>query len=366
MDSPSRKLPMLVAVGIVIAVSLWMLSGLGSEPVAESGGVNAGAAPAGTLPQVRVSEHRAREISREIRISGRTEPDRRIEVRAEAEGRVSRILAARGEVLAAGALVLELDGRDREARLAEATSLVAQRELEFSAQQNLRGRNFTTDVQIAEAQARLESAKAARKRIELEIANSRIVAPFAGVVQERAVEIGDFVRVGDSVAEFVDLDPIVVTGNVNEREIGYLEVGSSGLAVLVDGTEVEGEVRYVSRVADAATRTFQVELAIPNPGHELRAGITAQLRLRADSVRVHTISAALLSLADDGTVGVKIVDELRRVRFYPVQIVGSDQDGLHVTGLPDSIRLITVGQGFVTEGQEVETLAVAVQEGGQR
>lgn len=365
MDSKHRKLPAFVAVGIIIAVTLWMLSGLGSEPVTTDATPASSSGLATGLPQVRVSTHEAQSISREVLVNARTEPDRRVELRTEEEGRVNRILVERGQAVAAGELLFALDSRDREARLAEASSLVNQREIEYAAIQNLRGQQFSTEIQTAEALARLESARAARASMQLEIANTTIEAPFAGVVQERQIEIGDFVRIGDSLAEFVDLDPIIVTGNVNEREIGHIKEGSSGSAILVDGSEVEGSVRYISRVADAATRTFLVELAVPNPDYAIHAGSTARLRLFADSVRVHTLSSALLSLADDGTVGVKVVDARNIVRFYPVQIVGSTQEGLHVTGLPDSIQLITVGQGFVQEGQQVEAHAMAGLEGAQ-
>lgn len=358
MDSKQRKQRkqhVLVAIGLVVAVSLWMLSGLGSEPQsARKEEVAGGSGPATGLPQVRVALHEASEISREVQLSGRTEPDRRVELRAEAEGRVARIDVERGQLVKGGTTLLVLDARDREARLAEAASLVKLREIEFEAIQNLRGRQFTTDIQIAEARAQLESARAAHERIKLEIANSTIRAPFDGVLQERMVEVGDFIRVGDSVAEFVDLDPLIISAAVNEREIGHIVVGGSGSAVLVDGTELEGTIRYVSRVAEAATRTFPVELAVPNPEQRLLAGVTAQLRLFSDAVRVHTLSSALLSLADDGTVGVKVVDDRDIVRFHPVEIAGSSAAGLHVTGLPERIRLITVGQGFVTEGQQVQ------------
>jgi multidrug efflux system membrane fusion protein len=360
MASKQRLLPVFFAFGIIVTVSLWMLSGLGSEPpAATEPGRSASSGLASGLPQVRVSTVTASEINREVLVSGRTEPDRRVELRTEAEGRVIRIQAQRGQVFTAGAVLFTLDSRDREARLAEAASLVKQRETEYGAIQNLRGRQFTTEVQIVEALARLESARAAYRSIELEIANTTVKAPFDGVLQERMVEVGDFVRIGDSVAEFVDLDPIVISSSINEREIGHIQVGSKGSALLVDGREVEGVVRYISRVAEAATRTFHVELAVPNPDSSISAGITAQLRLFADSVRVHTLSSALLSLADDGTVGVKVVDERQIVRFYPVQIAGSTQDGLHVTGLPDEIRLITVGQGFVMEGQQVDAQDMA-------
>lgn len=355
MDSKQRKLPVFAALGIVVAVSLWMLSGLGSEPPAVlDERLEQRSGQASGLPQVRVSTYAAQEISREVLLSGRTEPDRQVELRAEAEGRVIAIAVQRGERVTAGTLLFTLDARDREARLTEAASLVRQREIEFEAIRNLRSQQFTTEVQIAEAAAQLESARAAHERIKLEIANTRITAPFDGVLQERMVEVGDFVRVGDSLAELVDLDPLVITGSVNERDIAHVTLGGEGSAVLVDGREVTGKVRYISRVADQATRTFTVELAVPNPDSAIRAGVTAQLRLFAAAVRVHTLSSALLSLADDGTVGVKVVDDRDIVRFYPVQIVGSTQEGLHVTGLPERIRLITVGQGFVTEGQQVQ------------
>jgi multidrug efflux system membrane fusion protein len=115
----------------------------------------------------------------------------------------------------------------------------------------------------------------------------------------------------------------------------------------------------VAPVADPSTRTFKVELAVPNPDNTIRAGLTSDIHLYADVVQVHTLSAGLLSLADDGTIGVKIVDNTDAVRFYPVEIAGSSPEGTHVTGLPNSIRLITVGQGFVTAGQKVNPVTVS-------
>jgi multidrug efflux system membrane fusion protein len=84
--------------------------------------------------------------------------------------------------------------------------------------------------------------------------------------------------------------------------------------------------------------------------------MTAELRLAADQVTAHSLSPALLALADDGTVGVKAVEADERVRFYPVEIIATSPEGISVTGLPDELRVISVGQGFVTEGQRVEAV----------
>jgi multidrug efflux system membrane fusion protein len=199
----------------------------------------------------------------------------------------------------------------------------------------------------------LVGAEAARKRILDDIAYTNVKAPFDAIVQDRMVEIGDYVQAGDAVARLVDTNPMIVVGEVNEREVHELAVGSIGNARLVDDTIVAGTIRYLSPLADDNTRTFRVELAVPNPEGRLRAGMTAELRLAADQVTAHSLSPALLALADDGTVGVKAVDAGNRVEFYPVEIIDSSPEGILVTGLPSELRVISVGQGFVTEGQTV-------------
>jgi multidrug efflux system membrane fusion protein len=359
MDTKSRKFSVLLACGIVVIIAIWMLSGVGNEPPAANAlGTNASTPSQNIVQQVRVQLLEAHEITREIIISARTEPDRYVEIKAEAEGVVESIDVDRGNRISKDQRLMSLDMRDREARRNEAQALLAQRELELKAQENLRGQQFTSEVQIAEARARVESARAALARIALEIDNTSIRAPFDGWLLDREVEQGDYVRVGDNVGVAVDLDPLVVVGEINEREVALLSVGSTGRATLVDGTSLTGTIRYLAPVADSSTRSFHIQVAVPNNDGWLKAGQSAELRVSADAVRVHTMSSALLSLADDGTIGVKVVDNNDQVRFYPVEIVGTSDEGMHVTGLPESIRLITVGQGFVTEGQRVNPVIV--------
>jgi multidrug efflux system membrane fusion protein len=92
---------------------------------------------------------------------------------------------------------------------------------------------------------------------------------------------------------------------------------------------------------------------VPNQQGLIRDGITAEIHVTANTIEAHRISPAILSLDDRGVIGVRIVDESRRVRFVPVQIVGDGTDGVWVTGLPRTITIITVGQEYVTNGQQV-------------
>ena len=346
----SRRNSLLIAAAIAAALVVWIASGLGRGLPATS---ETGARDPSSRMEVTVREFHAPTTLRRITVSARTEPDRFVEIKAETEGRIVGIGADRGAFVEQGSLIAAIDERDRRARLAEADALIRQREVEFEAANRLRGQAFMSEAELAAAEALLVGARASRERIELDLERTRISAPFDAMVYDRLVEIGDYVAVGDPIAQLVDTDPLVVVGDINQREIGGIRIGAQGAARLLGQGEVEGTVRYISPVAADSTRSFRIELAIPNPQRSLRVGTSAELILGGEEITAHSISAGLLVLADDESIGVMSVDETDHVRFVPVEIAGSSGDGVLVTGLPSRVTLITVGQGFVTDGQAV-------------
>lgn len=350
-SSPSRRNSILIAAAVAVGLAVWLLSGLGGGLPETTHRSNA---ETQTAMSVSVRRSRARELTRTIIASARTEPDRAIEIKAETEGRIVAIGVERGEFVAAGRSIVQIDMRDRQARLAETEALIRQRELEYEAAQRLLSQRFVSEAELAGKNADLLAARAARERIVLDIGHTQIRAPFDAVVFDRLVEIGDYVASGDPIAQLVDSDPLIVVANVNERDVGSLTSGGTGRARIQGGREIEGRIRYLAPVAEETTRSFRIELEIPNPDRQLRVGTSAELLLGAEAIVAHEVSSALLALADDGTVGVKIVDNNNRVRFVPITIAESTPSGgMLITGLPAEARIITVGQGFVADGQIV-------------
>lgn len=355
MTTRSRKSSIAIAIGVAAALAIWMLSGIGNGPngtATERGIGNEAMSGGERAMRVMVVRSAARALPREISLSARTEPNRSVELRAETDGRVIGLGAERGGFVETQEMIARLDQRDRPALLQEAEALIVQTRLQYEAAQRLQGQQFVSETQIAEANARLVSAQSTRERIMLDIERTLITAPFDALLQERHVELGDYVKSGDTVAELVDVDPLIIVADINEREVASLEIGMAGHAD-IGGKLVSGTIRYIAPVAANSTRTFRVELAVPNPEGVLKAGMTAELEIEAGEITAHTLSAALLTLADDGTIGVKTVDEFDRVRFYPATLEGSTDDGVIVTGLPPVATIISVGQGFVIEGQTV-------------
>jgi multidrug efflux system membrane fusion protein len=360
MKLPRISTSWLIAFLFLAAVAAWLLTG--SIQTAGSGAPAAPAAEA-EAPQtagvksVRVAQFEAQDRQSIVRVTGHTAASRRVTLKSELDGSVDEILAERGTAIDEGGVIARIDPEDRRARLSEAEALLRQRQAEYDAATRLNKSGYKGDIALSEAAAKLDAARAVVKRARIELDNTVVAAPFGGVLQDRPVELGSYVKVGDPVAMIVDLDPLRVVAFVTEREIGGVRMGIDGEAVLPGGRTVAGKIAYVSAVADVTTRTFRVELEIANPGDGLAEGLTSEIRIPTGSTRAHKVSLSLLSLADDGRVGVKAVDDAGVVRFLPVAVLGNADPGtLWVARLPDRVRLITVGQEFVKDGEAVQAV----------
>lgn len=347
----------LVAAAVTILATLWLASGQFGAGTAQQ---TASSAPTAPLPAVRVIQSAAQTHVETIRVLGHTEAGRKVDLRVEIEGRVVELPVARGEAVRAGDVLARLATEDRAARLQEAQALLRQRQVEFDAAKQLHAKGHRSDVQLAESTARLDGARAVVKRMEVEIANTVIRAPFDGVLDQRPAELGSYLKQGDAVGTIVDLDPLRVVGYVSEREVGRVRKGAPAQAELPGGRVLEGTVTFVGATADSRTRTFRVEIEVPNAENAAAEGLTAELQLPVGETTAHRISPGLLTLADDGAVGVKTVESDGTVQFFRIEPVANLPDGsLLVRGLPDTATLIAVGQEYVTAGQRVRAVPMA-------
>ncbi len=351
----------LIAFALAAGSAGWIYSGQMEEdpladPQAETAEQQAQepAAETKALPSVRVAESRATDHRAILLYTGRTEADRRAVLRAETEGRVIEIGANVSDPVATGKVIAKLATNDRYAKLKQAESLVRQREIEYEAARQLAGKGFQTESKKAEAEANLSSARASLEAIRVDLGRTTIEAPFDGVIETRSVEVGDYVQVGDEIAVIADFDPIVVTIQVSEREISRVDAGVTAEIQMLDGQTHFGLVSRIAPTADSATRTFEVELEVANQGDGLLDGMTAKVFLPAQEVSAHRITPALLALSDDGAVGVKAVDAQNKVVFYPIEIVEDTAGAMWVSGLPETVTLITVGQAYVAPGATVK------------
>ncbi|MEE4144790.1 MAG: efflux RND transporter periplasmic adaptor subunit [Halieaceae bacterium] len=347
----------IVAVGLL----LWLGSGLffGESAPSEHPALalqgQAGLGAAKNEPaRVRAEVIRSQPRTRFLVLRGRTESKRTVQVKAEIAGRVVSRPAERGMRVEQGDLLCEVAVDDREAAVAEAEAALEDARIEYEGSLKLKEQGLQSQTAIASAAARQEAARAQLRRQVLNLERTRITAPFSGMVEDLHLNTGDYAIPGSPCATLIDLDPMLVRADVTETEVESLRLGGRVSARTSTGRDLEGVVTFVGKQSDPVTRTYPVEITVENHDYSIRSGLTVSVRFGLGEVQAHLISPALFTLDDRGEMGVRTIDKSNRVTFHTVRIIEDGPEGVWVTGLPRTTRLITVGQEFVSAGEVVE------------
>ena len=338
----------LVFVAIAGFVVLWIGSGMIGRAPPEA---PARAEP--STPVVAASWSEAGPVTQELVMYGDVEPSQRTVLRARVDGIVEE-LPDEGARVAEGDLLVRLSTDDRLARLAQAEAQLASAARDYDAAQQLAERGVGSEAEAQARAAQLEAARAGLRAIEIEIANTELRAPGQGVISEVMVEPGAYVSVGGEVLEVVDNDPLIAVANVQQSGVSQVRAGMPAEVRFIGGAQKSGTVRFVAPVADAATRTFRVEVEIANDEEALPAGLSAEITIPFATQPAHRVSAALGRLDDQGRLGLYIIDDESRIRFAPIEVIRAQADGIWVTGLPERAHIVTISQGSLADGQPVE------------
>ena len=181
----------------------------------------------------------------------------------------------------------------------------------------------------------------------------KIVAPFSGFLETLRVEQGDFLNTGAVCAALIDPDPMLLVADIAEKDIAQVQLGSKATAKLISGRYISGEVTFIASSADKNTRTFRVEISVDNKDRTIRDGVSAEIYIQGKEEPAHKISPAILSLNDQGKLGVRTVTNDNRVEFQEITILEDTNSGMWVSGLGEVARIITLGQEYVFQGQTV-------------
>ena len=273
---------------------IWMVSG----SLVEEENFEKNNSALDTLSSVTIVNSKAINKSKILKSSGFTEADKFVQVRAEVSGRLIARPAQQGDYVEEGDLICQLYIAGREAY-------------------------------------------------------PKIVAPFSGYLETLRVEEGDFLNTGAVCAALIDPDPMLIVADIAEKDIAQVQLGSEARAKLISGRYISGEVTFIASSADKNTRTFRVEISVDNKDRTIRDGVSAEIYIKGKEEAAHKISPAILSLNDQGKLGVRTVTADNRVEFKEINILEDTNSGMWVSGLGEEARIITLGQEYVFQGQTV-------------
>jgi multidrug efflux system membrane fusion protein len=349
----------IIGVVVLLFVGGWLVSKIGGADEKKAKAAAEAKAAAAKPPALLVT---TLAIDAELRPSaivlrGRTESARLVVVRAETPGVVAATPASEGGFVRKGAILCRLSVDARQASLDQARANMKSRQLQREASARLAAQGYRSQTQVLTDQANMDAAQATVRQAEVALEQVNIRAPFSGVFDRREAEIGTYLAPGGACGTMIELDPLVIVADLAESQIGQVKVGDAASATLVSGEALSGRVRFVARDADPQTRTYRVEVVVSNPASRARSGLSADVRIATGSAPAHRIPSSALVLGSDGRQGVRYVIDGGQVAFAPIQVIDEGADGLWVTGLSGTVRLIVSGQAFVSEGQKVRTQA---------
>ncbi|MDH5187395.1 MAG: efflux RND transporter periplasmic adaptor subunit [Rhodospirillaceae bacterium] len=340
------------AISIAALTLIWMLSGIFSFDL----GGDVTPTVTHQTPRVQVYASKAIQHTRTVAVYGQVKADRAVSLLSKFDATVADVQVPKGSMVKEGDVIIRFQSEGRAERLAEAEARLLQAEISFDAASKLGKEGFRSKINTAGAKADLEAAMAAVATAKSNFDNATIRAPFSGIVDSIPVEVGDVVTKGRVAARIIDITRLKVTAEVAERDAGNIAVGGTSNVNLMDKRTLDGVVTYVSRASSESTRTYTVEVSVDVPDMSVAEGLTAELVLPMETVSAHIVSPAILTLNDDGQLGVKTVSDDNLVMFYPVKMVSDTRNGIWISGIGEVANFIVVGQEFVQVGQKVEAI----------
>ena len=321
-------------------------------------------APEAALPTVVVRSVTAEAHPIRLVQYGRTEANRRVDVKAKTAGSLAATPVREGAYVNRGDIICRQDVDARQAVVEQAEAQLAKAEAELAATEALVERGFRAPTSLNGDRAAVDSARATLKQAQIERNNVVLRAPFSGIYEMRLAEVGDYLSPGQPCATIVELDPLKLEAELTETQVGHVDLDQEVSVRLATGQTVTGTVAYIESVANPATRTFAMETLLPNPDGVLKAGVSATLSLTIGETMASLVPSGILTLSDDGVTGVRYLDGHNRVRFAEIEQVDETSSGIWVSGLPERTRIIIEGQDYVSVGTEVDPKPESMTERG--
>ena len=353
--------------------------------------------------KVEIKEFNFSQIDQSIELQGQTTHNKKIDVKSETTGNITNLSFKRGDKVSKGDELikisienrkellnsakkdlerlnkeLELNEKNKINRLSQNKELIKLYEIEFASAKQLIDKGLSSKSKLSLAsfnlanarsdqedilinfesqqssiEAQIANVKSQLKNIELDINNTLINAPFSGIISDKMIEESEYITPGNVMFTIIDLNPIKIQGYLSEFDVNKVSLGTNAVIENTNGVKKNGTISFISPSAETSTRTFEITIEAENADLSFKSGITTKITIAGSELKAHKIPPSILTLQDDGTVGVKAVNDENIVIFYPTTSVKDTIDGIWVSGLPDKVNLIVTGQEYVAVGESV-------------
>jgi len=299
-----------------------------------------------------------RRLEDKINLPAEVEPFEDLWVKAEVRGQVVKILVAEGQTIQKGQILIQLDDRDYRTRLARIEASYKLTKLDYDRIAALARKKVVAAAKLDEIEAQLKDVTARLSEAKLALSRTKITAPIDGRVNEIKAKLGNFIDVGNLVAQILQFDKVKVTVGVPESDVAAI-FDLEEAEIIIEALEkrrVKGRKIFLSRQPRTLARLYDLELMVPNPDGRILPGMFARVELvkRVFNQALAIPLYAVITQGDERFVFIEKDGQARRRNVELGMLVGWE---VQVTsGLADDERVIVVGHRFLDNGQQVEVI----------
>ena len=312
-----------------------------------------------TIKKVEVEDFEKKKFSKLIKLRGFSNASRVVTLKSQVEGRIATKQFDKGNFYKAGTQLLLIDPEDKVAKVKEMEALLNQRKKEYEVAESLFKKGFRSEVKLSQSRTNFENALALFEKSQVELNNTKVSMPFDSSIDESYVELGDYLKKGDPIAKVVDLNPIFIISNANEKEINNIKLNQNAF-VKIGNQKFSGTVNYISKTSDPKTRSFKIQVKVNNDKSKILSGLSSEIEIKSPPEDAYFIPSSLIALNNLGEIGIKIIEK-NKVKFLPIFILSDNGAGYWINmknnDLEKSkISIITQGQDFTVDGENVEII----------
>lgn len=339
------------AIVVSLLLVLWMLSGLVSCQHQNTQPIN----------KQKVATTYVKPYNEPVyfNISGTIDAKEKVSLHSHVNGEVEEILAKDGQVLHKGDPIVRINPRGKQFELKSAEAKLRAAEKEYKAAKELMDAKLGSSVHLANSQAKYDAALSALNQISNEMGHTIIRAPFDGFIDKINVHVGEVVSNGmlngaREIGLFVADNHLMAVGYISQKQLQKLNQESK--VMVTDGLIAkEGNIAFVSAVADNITKTYRIEVALP--AADLQVGQIVKIKIPTQTKdTIVAIPKSATSLDANGSLIVKLIKSEMVVESKSIEIAGENAASFLVIGIAPGAQLITRGAQFVKDGEIVEAI----------
>jgi len=299
-----------------------------------------------------------RRLVDKINLPAQIDPYEELWVKAEVPGQVIEVLVKEGQMVKKGQILMKLDDRDYRTRLARIEANYQLAKLNHERTKTLVKKKIATLTKLDEIEAQLKDLTAQRNEATVALSRTSITTPLSSFLNEISAKMGEYIGVGDPVAQILEIDTVKAIIGVPESDVAAIfDLNEADIIIEALGKrKVKGNKIFLSRKPRTLSRLFDLELSVPNPDGRILPGMFARVEL-VKHVYEDAVALPLYAIITQEDERFVFIEKEGRVEKRRVTLGTLIDWQVHITsGLKAGERVVVVGHRLLDDGQAVEVI----------